>query len=844
MRDVQRPLSDVSVGAEPFDKDGLALVADEMPLFVKQSPPILRPNYTGNVELEIVYTGSVSHLRVFRGSGAPPVYSFDEFPRVQTGTIAGRTVSIFRPSWAMGDFLLRFGLAIDFEGGIGTTLNIAPSTVPLLSNGFPTSGDNFDIRAMSTMVGNVPVVQIDATAQYSSHIVNLVVPGLADSLGPTDLPIVPGVAPYFYSYFGDDYDQMALVYREHPFCRGCTSGHTIGRNRISGIGLRLEDGGGPGRLEGTTFYLRGLNNHISNHELSHQWGHYFYWLGIAGIDQRSGVTHDPLWANLDSPLAAFLFGNLRLRSMGGVDWETEQVPEPTQIPPLQAYAMGRLPASAVPPIDIFEDQNRVWTTVPGVRMSGTTRRVTIDQIVAYHGPRTGPTVTSVRQATILVSRDALATPEEMAYWTLQAQRLEDPYQTGVINEQGIGAFRSVTGVALQTRITPPSGGPILAGHPLLEPDVLDRRDLAGLELDTAPRFDVPYIGVFRMQGRIVDPRLAGATAIGVQFGGGTTLTSNVAADGAFSINGSPDHGLRRNYQRTFVVIDGLQSTIALLRNVRFFREPRVPPPPVALTATASGNNVAIRWSPDTGWPPTGYFLDAGSSPGASNVGSFSTTAPALSASGVPNGRYYLRVRAVNASGVSAPSAETVLTVGCAPPQPPMMLTGVVNGTSVTLAWQASPGGGVSYVVVAGSAPGTSNLAQVAVGTATSLVATAPPGRYFVRVRAVAPCGGAESNEVELTVAAPQAPGAPANLTNQVTGAGVSLSWQAAPGSVGGYVIEAGSQPGSANLAVIPLANVLSFSAAGVPPGTYYVRVRAFNAAGQGPPSNETTVLVP
>ena len=64
---------------------------------------------------------------------------------------------------------------------------------------------------MSVTVGNVPVVQIDATAQYSSHVVNLVVPALANSLDPgADTKL-------FYSYFGDDYEQLAFVFREYPF---------------------------------------------------------------------------------------------------------------------------------------------------------------------------------------------------------------------------------------------------------------------------------------------------------------------------------------------------------------------------------------------------------------------------------------------------------------------------------------------------------------------------------------------------------------------------------------------------------------------------------------------------
>lgn len=818
-----------------------APLVDGRAAFTRQTPPILRPTYTGNVELEIVYGGSVPLLRVFRASGGPPTYSFDEFPRVATGTIGGQAVSIFRPSWPMGDFLQRFGLAVDFDNGIGASFYAAPSTVPLGPNGFPTISDSIMVRAMSTTVANVPVVQIDATAQYSSHVVNLVVPALANSLD-----VVPA-ARLFYAYFGDDYEQLAFVFREYV---DVGAGHSPVQSSISGINLPPRnfsaDYGSAGRLEGVTVYSDRMDNAHSNHELGHQWGHYFDWERIIGI--RGFGIHSPVWSEYESPLTnnSIIASNERLRSLGGGQWELVRAAEPTRLPPLQAYAMGLIEAGAVPPVDIFENQ-ALPRLGEGQRISGTTRRATIDQVIAIHGARVGPVVTSVRQATILLSRDALATPEEMAYWTLRAQRLEDPFQTGMINEDNIGSFRATTGVPLHTRIVPPPGGPVLAGHTLLEPDVLDPRDLAGLELDTAPRLDVPYIGVFRMQGRIVDARLrAWARSIGVQWGGGTTRFATVAADGTFSLIASPEMGIRRNFQRTFLVDDrGLQHTISLVRNVRVFGNARVPPPPVALAATATGSSVSIRWSPDTGWPPTGYFLDAGSSPGATDIGSFPTTTPALSASGVPNGRYYLRVRARNAEGMSGPSPETVLTVGCAPPLPPTMLTGAVNGTSVTLNWQASPSTGVSYIVVAGTSPGASNIAQVPVGTVTSLTANAPPGRYFVRVRAVAgPCGAAESNEVELAVGLPQLPGAPANLTHQVNAGTVTLTWQASAGTVGGYIVEAGSQSGSANLAVIPLGNVLTLSAPGVPPGTYFVRVRGFNAAGQGPPSNETTVVVP
>jgi len=72
----------------------------------------------------------------------------------------------------------------------------------------------------------------------------------------------------------------------------------------------------------------------------------------------------------------------------------------------------------------------------------------------------------------------------------------------------------------------------------------------------------------------------------------------------------------------------------------------------------------------------------------------------------------------------------------------------------------------------------------------------------------------------------------------------ALSWAApiAGGTADSYVLEAGTASGLANLARLSVGGN-SFQALGVPPGTYYLRVRAVNRVGVGPASAEVIVVV-
>ena len=183
--------------------------------------------------------------------------------------------------------------------------------------------------------------------------------------------------------------------------------------------------------------------------------------------------------------------------------------------------------------------------------------------------------------------------------------------------------------------------------------------------------------------------------------------------------------------------------------------------PTGLATSSSGSSVTLAWvAPATGGAPTAYIIEAGSAASRADLANFSTgnTATSFSASGVGAGSYFVRVKATNAAGTSAASNEAVLVVGggCAgAPGPPSGLAVVSNsGGTVVLSWTAASGIPTSYIVEAGSAPGTANLANSDLGSnATSLTATSVGrGTYFVRIRGKNACGtGAASNELTLVV---------------------------------------------------------------------------------------------
>jgi glucose/arabinose dehydrogenase len=168
----------------------------------------------------------------------------------------------------------------------------------------------------------------------------------------------------------------------------------------------------------------------------------------------------------------------------------------------------------------------------------------------------------------------------------------------------------------------------------------------------------------------------------------------------------------------------------------------------------------------------------------------------------------------------------------------LTFTSAASGTPVPLVqWQVSVNGGASWANIPGATSGT-----------LTLLAEVPDSGSQYRATFSNAGGAATSSAATLTINSPPAgfPGAPSGLSGLAVGSTVVLSWTAPStgGAPDAYLVEAGTGPGLANLASESTGSAATaFTAVGVPIGTYFVRVRAKNAAGTGGPSNEIAVPV-
>lgn len=218
--------------------------------------------------------------------------------------------------------------------------------------------------------------------------------------------------------------------------------------------------------------------------------------------------------------------------------------------------------------------------------------------------------------------------------------------------------------------------------------------------------------------------------------------------------------------------------------------------------------------------------------------------PAVFESGQPTG---IANQRENARRLNELFPQVAAYRGTAPsaPSAPQNLQVNTNGVNVNVSWQPPATGAVTnYVVAAGTAPLASNLGVFSLGLATGIGAQLGAGTYYVRVYAEnGGLRGPASSDVSFTIGVP---GPPRNLTATVVGNTVSFSWlpPATGGAATGYLLDAGSGPGLSNiLSGAGVGAGTSTGVTGVPPGHFYVRLRAQNALGAGAASNQVDFTV-
>jgi hypothetical protein len=256
-----------------------------------------------------------------------------------------------------------------------------------------------------------------------------------------------------------------------------------------------------------------------------------------------------------------------------------------------------------------------------------------------------------------------------------------------------------------------------------------------------------------------DLESSGGTGVRVEVGsreGAGDLASFDLPAGTTTLTGVAPTG---TYFARVRVLAG-PSTSPPSREVSFSVGSDTPGAPLDSMVVVDGTTVTLTWQHGSTGPPQAYELEVGGAEGRRDAViplSGTTTSYTTEA---PLGFYWARVVARNGASRSAPGQELLVAAALQQrcgviPLPPTNLAASVSGGIVSLTWGPPADGPQVDLqrVVAGSAPGLSDLATFNLTmSATSFATAAPPGIYFVRVISDNQClSTASSNEVRVVV---------------------------------------------------------------------------------------------
>jgi hypothetical protein len=315
----------------------------------------------------------------------------------------------------------------------------------VLNGSTATMRGNLFVDVYTSVMGVYPVSRLSQFVQATTRVVNIHDAGYFTSRN------LSNVTREFYRYFPDNYDVLNIVFDPQRFENRT---HFVVKNTVSGVGLSMTDSsatyGSGGRLTGISqFPISRLFDGVESgtlHELGHQWINF-----LRGAPFASGAPHWP-YSSMASGIMGFSIGGTGGQG-GNYPCTITEDPRGYLLTPradtpvfndIDLYLMGLLPANEVRTQFAFADQ----AAAPQVRcegiFTGAMTPITINEIMAAGGgprvPAYGQAPNNFTMATVLVTRNGLASPEMMSFYSWMAERAEwrtrVPTHSGFVKELG------------------------------------------------------------------------------------------------------------------------------------------------------------------------------------------------------------------------------------------------------------------------------------------------------------------------------------------------------------------------------------------------------------------------
>jgi titin len=300
------------------------------------------------------------------------------------------------------------------------------------------------------------------------------------------------------------------------------------------------------------------------------------------------------------------------------------------------------------------------------------------------------------------------------------------------------------------------------------------------------------------------------------------------------------------YYRVRAYGAGGYSTYSNVASVTIAPVVTIPTAPTNLSVSTASSTTLLYWN-DNSNNETGFVVEKSYDNGLTFKPLATTTNPYIAETESKAGFYNYRVRAFNSAGYSLFSNILVVTVLAQIPAPSNMTAGLYNSNSVGMRWDDNSSDELGFLIER-SANGTSTWVQFATTTADSFFFSddnLPLGTYYYRVRAFNTFGYS-SYSLPTAPVSVVPPAAPSNITAGLYETNnVGIRWDDNSDDETGFAIEKSIDGITWSQFASTTGNL--FSDSNLTLGSYYYRVRAYNAIGSSAysaPSAPVAVVPP